>query len=210
MSLKRLIRQIKAKGISSGRVLDAMARVERENFVPPGQRAGAHADSPLPIGLGQTISQPYIVAYMTEQLDIRPDDRVLEIGTGSGYQLAVLSELTPHVYSVERLEELAAAAARRLREAGCDNVHIRVGDGYEGWEEEAPFDRIMVTAAAVHVPPPLLDQLAPGGRMIIPLGGRDEIQRLALLLKDEDGQISTQYLEPVRFVPMMGRAQERA
>ncbi len=208
MSLKQLLRQIRAKGIRSEKVLQAMSAVEREKFVPLPYRDSAYEDAPLPIGSGQTISQPYIVAFMTEQLDIEPSDRILEIGTGCGYQLAVLAQLTPHVYSVEKREELVETARRNLAAAGCDTVNIKQGDGYEGWEEYAPFDKIMATAAAVHVPPPLIRQLAPGGRMILPVGGSQEIQSLVLLQKDENGEVNSKFLESVRFVPMVGRAQE--
>ena len=205
---ERLIRQIEAKGIRSERVLEAMRNVDRAQFVPPKSRRRAYDDGPLPIGSGQTISQPYIVAYMTEQLQLRPRDRVLEVGTGSGYQLAILAELTPHVFSVEKREELIEMARGNLAAAGCEIPDIRQGDGYEGWEEKAPFDGIIVTAAAVHVPPPLIRQLNAGGRMIIPVGDRGLVQRLMLLTKDGKGQVSSRSLESVRFVPMEGRAQE--
>lgn len=192
------------RDIESERVLAAMRAVPRHLFVPDHLRRVAYADRPLPIGEGQTISQPYIVAYMTEKLRLEPDDRVLEIGTGSGYQAAVLNEFTPHVYTVEILESLGESAARRLAELGYETVETKIADGYYGWEQAAPFDAIIVTAAAGHVPPPLVKQLAPGGRMIVPVGGTYEVQRLILVRKDAGGEVEHESLIPVRFVPLVG------
>ena len=187
------------------RVLRAMGHVPRHLFVPEQYRNAAYADRPLPIGSGQTISQPYIVALMTAKLNIQPGDKVLEIGTGSGYQAAVLSEITPHVFSVEILQPLARKAKRRLSELGYDVVTVRTGDGYYGFKEHAPFDGIIVTCAAGHIPPPLLNQLKKGGTMVVPIGGVFEVQRLTLVTKDEQGEITTKALMPVRFVPMTGK-----
>jgi len=206
---KKLVRKVAAKGISSERVLNAMAQVDRRHFVPDQYKRRIYDDNPLPIGAGQTISQPYIVAFMTEKLDVRNDDKVLEIGTGSGYQLAILSKLAASVYSVERSPELITQAKKNLEAADCRDVVIKEGDGYEGMPEVAPFDRIILTAAAVHIPPPLLNQLVPQGRMILPIGGVNEIQTLTLVKKYEDGKVTQKPLESVRFVPMTGRAQER-
>jgi len=186
------------------RVMQAMARVPRHAFVPKAERRYAYENRPLPIGHGQTISQPYIVAIMTDLLRLRPDDRVLEIGTGSGYQAAILGELVKRVYSIEIIPALAERARTVLDELGYKRVSTRVGDGYYGWEEQAPFDAIMVTAAADHVPPPLLKQLKPGGRMLIPVGSRFMTQQLVLVEKAADGSITTRLLLPVRFVPLTG------
>jgi protein-L-isoaspartate(D-aspartate) O-methyltransferase len=191
-------------------VLAAMRHVPRHLFVPTGQRGAAYVDRALPIGHGQTISQPSLVAFMTEKLQLDPADRVLEIGTGSGYQAAILSELTPHVYTIEIIEELAEQAKERFDELGYETIEVMQGDGYFGWPEHAPFDAIIVTAAPGHVPPPLLKQLKKGGRMVIPVGAQFAAQRLILITKDEDGDVSTESLMPVRFVPMTGRAQEEA
>ena len=193
------------RAVKDEAVLDAMREVPRHRFVPPRAQRSAHADSPLPIGHGQTISQPYIVAFMTEMLQVKPGHRVLEIGTGSAYQAAVLSELTPHVYSIEIIKELAAEARKRLDKLGYKTVETRQGDGYHGWEEHAPFDAIIVTAAAGHVPPPLIAQLKPGGRLVIPVGGVYETQHLILITKDDEGNLKTKNVLPVRFVPMTGR-----
>ncbi len=184
-------------------VLEAMRRVPRPLFVPEAERDRAWEDRPLPIGHGQTISQPSVVALMTDLLDIRPGDRVLEIGTGSGYQAAVLAELGADVWSIEIVEPLAESARRRLESLGY-RVHLRHGDGYHGWPEAAPFDAIIVTAAASHVPPPLVAQLRPGGRMVIPVGGRFTLQYLMLVEKDADGGVTTRQLLPVIFVPLTG------
>ena len=186
------------------RVMAVIGRVPRHEFVPANQRSNAYRNRPLPIGHGQTISQPYIVALMTDLIEPQPDHRVLEIGTGSGYQAAVLAELTGQVYSIEIIEELGEQARERLARLGYDNVSVRLGDGYYGWEEHAPFDTIVVTAAASHVPPPLVAQLKPGGRMVIPVGSRFLTQQLVLIEKQQDGQLITQQLLPVRFVPLTG------
>jgi protein-L-isoaspartate(D-aspartate) O-methyltransferase len=180
---------------------EVMARVPRHLFVPQEQQRYAYDDRPLPIGLGQTISQPYIVALMTDLLKPRKDDRVLEIGTGSGYQAAVLAELVRSVYTIEILEPLALEARERLARLGYRNVEVRAGDGYKGWEEQAPFDAIMVTAGADEVPPPLLRQLKPGGRMVIPVGPAHSIQHLTLIEKWADGSFRSRQVVPVRFVP---------
>lgn len=187
----------------SERVLGALTAVARHRFVPEEQQEWAYADRPLPIGRGQTISQPFIVALMTELLDIRPDAVVLEIGTGSGYQTAVLAQLARQVYSIERIPELATAAAHRLSEFGFANVEIRAGDGAQGWEEHAPFDRIMVTAAADETPAALVRQLKPGGRLIIPIGAPYQTQDLRLLHKDEKGVVQSRSVLPVVFVPLI-------
>ena len=187
----------------SERVLNALTAVPRHRFVPEEQQEWAYADRPLPIGRGQTISQPFIVALMTELLDIRPDAVVLEIGAGSGYQTAVLAQLARLVYSVERIPELAKAAARRLDEFGVTNVQIRTDDGAQGWEEHAPFDGIMVTAAADEVPAALVRQLKPGGRLVIPVGAPYQTQDLRLLHKDEKGVAHSRSLLPVVFVPLL-------
>jgi len=186
------------------RVMAVIGRVPRHEFVPANQRSNAYRNRPLPIGHGQTISQPYIVALMTDLIEPQPDHRVLEIGTGSGYQAAVLAELTGQVYSIEIIKELGEQAHERLARLGYDNVSVRLGDGYYGWEEHAPFDTIVVTAAASHVPPPLVAQLKPGGRMVIPVGSRFLTQQLVLIEKQQDGQLITQQLLPVRFVPLTG------
>jgi len=192
------------KDMLDPRVMQAMVRVPRHAFVPEAERPYAYENRPLPIGHGQTISQPYIVAIMTDLLRLRPDDRVLEIGTGSGYQAAILGELVKRVYSIEIIPALAERARTVLDELGYKQVSTRVGDGYYGWEKQAPFDAIMVTAAADHVPPPLLKQLKPGGRMLIPVGSRFMTQQLVLVEKDADGTITTRLLLPVRFVPLTG------
>jgi protein-L-isoaspartate(D-aspartate) O-methyltransferase len=191
--------QIRGRGIKDPDVLAAMERVERHRFMPASVARDAYADGPLPIGHGQTISQPYIVAYMTEELELRKDHRVLEIGTGSGYQAAVLAEVAGQVHTIEIVEPLGQQAKALLKDLGYENVHVRIGDGYAGWPEEAPFDRIMVTAAPDHVPQPLVDQLAVGGRMIIPVG-RD-YQELIVITKTETGVVQRATI-PVRFVPL--------
>ena len=185
------------------RVLAAMAEVPRHEFVPPDQRPFAYENRPLPIGYGQTISQPFIVGLMTDLLAVGADDSVLEIGTGSGYQAAVLARLTRAVYTIEIIPELGEIAAARLR-AGYPNVRTRIGDGYYGWPEAAPFDGIMVTAAASHVPPPLVQQLKAGGRMVIPVGSRFSVQHLMLVEKSAEGRVSTRQILPVQFVPLTG------
>jgi protein-L-isoaspartate(D-aspartate) O-methyltransferase len=197
--------QIEARGVSDARVLEALRAVPRHRFVPAELQEMAHADRPLPIGHDQTISQPYIVALMTELVRPRPEMKVLEIGTGSGYQAAVLAECTGEVYTIEIVPELGRRAAALLGELGYDNVHTRVGDGYGGWPEQAPFDAIVVTAAPPQIPQPLLDQLAPGGRLVIPVG--TYFQELVVVTRTPDG-LARQSVTPVRFVPMTGRAQE--
>lgn len=198
---KMVHKQIEARDVSDPLVLDAMRTVPRHRFVPDNQLRRAYADTPLPIGHGQTISQPFIVAFMTEQLKPRADMTVLEIGTGSAYQAAVLGQIVEQVYTVEIVEPLASQATRRLRRLGYDNVVVRHGDGYEGWAEHAPFDAIIVTAAAEYIPPPLLAQLKPGGRMMIPVGSPFSTQRLMLVEKSANGEIRSRNLMPVRFVP---------
>ncbi|MFP3938728.1 MAG: protein-L-isoaspartate(D-aspartate) O-methyltransferase [Thermoanaerobaculia bacterium] len=183
-------------------VLDALRAVPRHEFVPERLRDAAYRNRPLPIGHGQTISQPYMVAIMTDLLEVDGDDRVFELGTGSGYQAAVLAELVEHVYTVEIVPELAREADARLERLGYDDVTARQADGYFGWEEHAPFDAIVVTAAASHVPPPLIEQLAPGGRMVIPVGSPFATQQLMLVEKTADGEIHSRQLLPVAFVPL--------
>ena len=189
----------------ASRVLAVMNKVPRHEFVPPGQKPFAYENRPLPIGDGQTISQPDLVAAMTELMNRKPGDNVLEIGTGSGYQAAVLAELAPSVYTIEVVEPLAQQATERLTKLGYPGVRIRAGDGYFGWPEAGPFDAIMVTAAAGHVPPPLLRQLKPGGRMVIPVGAAFTTQQLLLIEKNSDGTVKTRQMMPVRFVPLTGR-----
>jgi len=198
--------QLKARGISDERVLNAMNKVPREEFVPPDSRAGSYEDGPLPIGYGQTISQPYIVAFMTEQLRLKPSDRVLEIGTGSGYQAAILAELVSEVYSIEIVEPLAKNAEATLQRLGYENVHVKIGDGYKGWPEAAPFDAIIVTCAPDKVPQPLVDQLKDDGRMVIPVG--DRFAQELYLLEKKNGQLKQSATLPVRFVPMEREASE--
>ena len=205
-----LIDEVRAQGLADGppgfdkAVLQALLRVERHEFVPASQRASAYRNHPLPIGHGQTISQPYIVALMTDLLEAEADDVVLEVGTGSGYQAAVLAELVKRVYSIEIVEPLAVEVKERLSRLGYESVTTRLGDGYYGWEEQAPFDAIVVTAAASHVPPPLIEQLKPGGKLVIPVGSRFLTQQLLLVEKDDEGSVSTRQVLPVRFVPLTG------
>jgi len=196
--------QIVARGVRHEGVLRAMRMTPRHLFVPQERVSSAYEDRPLPIGRGQTISQPYIVAYMTELL--RPDGSgtVLEVGTGSGYQAAVLSHLYRKVYTIEIIPELAESARARLRDLGFGNVEVRTGDGYAGWPDKAPFDAIMVTAAAGHIPPPLIAQLKAKGRLVIPVGSPSTIQHIILVEKDQAGNITTKSLLPVRFVPLTG------
>jgi protein-L-isoaspartate(D-aspartate) O-methyltransferase len=194
--------QIEARGVRDAAVLRAMRKVPRHLYVPQDSRDAAYRDTPLPIGRGQTISQPYIVALMTELVRPTPSDRSLEVGTGSGYQAAVLAEIVEHVYTIELEEELAASAGRVLAQQGYDNVTVRAGDGYVGWSEVAPFDIIVVTAAPDHIPQPLIDQLKPGGRMVVPVGPVFATQQLRLLEKDASGKLSSQDVTPVRFVPL--------
>jgi protein-L-isoaspartate(D-aspartate) O-methyltransferase len=200
---KRMVRE-QLSGLPP-RVLAAMVRVPRHEFVPPEQQPAAYLDRPVPIGFGQTISQPYIVAAMTAQLEPQPTDRVLEIGTGSGYQAAVLAQLVAEVYTIEIIEPLAHRAAATLRRRGCGNVHARIGDGYTGWPEAAPFDAIIVTCAPEQVPAPLAGQLKESGRMVIPIGplGNQEL----VVLKKQGDQLIERDVFPVRFVPMTGAAE---
>lgn len=188
----------------SDSTLDALNTVERHKYVPPAEVRYAYENRPLSIGYGQTISQPYIVALMTDLLEPEAGEVILEVGTGSGYQAAVLSGLVEHVYTIEIVEALAKQARSRLDRLGYDNVTTRLGDGYYGWKEHAPFDAIIVTAAASHVPPPLIEQLKPGGRMVIPVGGRFVTQLLLLLEKNEDGEVIARQIGAVRFVPLTG------
>ena len=192
--------QIKGRGVTDSRVTEVMSSVPRHEFLPENYRTHAYEDHPLPIGYGQTISQPYIVAFMTEQLRPQLTDRVLEIGTGSGYQAAVLSKLVAEVYTIEIVKPLAQRAEMDLRRLNYSNVKVKAGDGYKGWPEHAPFDAIIVTAAPDHVPQPLIDQLKEGGRMIIPVGGR-EMQQLYLLEKHA-GKLMQRAVLPVNFVPL--------
>ena len=185
-------------------VMQAMDTVPRHEFVAEGLRVKAYDDRPLPIGHGQTISQPYIVALMTDLLQAQPEHRVLEIGTGSGYQAAVLSQLVKQVYSIEIIEPLGHSTTQLLDRLGYKNIETRIADGYDGWPQQAPFDSIIVTAAISHIPPPLVQQLKKGGRMIIPVGTRFQTQYLTLVEKDEQGAISTRQILPVAFVPFTG------
>lgn len=194
--------QLRGRDIRDPRTLSAIERVPRHLFIPEGVRAEAYADHPLPIGHGQTISQPYIVGFMTEALDVRPEHKVLEIGTGSGYQAAVLGELVRAVYTIEIVEPLAERARQTLASLGYSNVRVRAGNGYAGWPEEAPFDRIIVTAAPDTVPPALIEQLASGGVMAIPVG--DDVQELRIMRRTPSGMETLKTL-PVRFVPMTGK-----
>lgn len=186
------------------RVIQAMQDVPRHEFVPDHYDDDAYLNIPLPIGHGQTISQPYIVALMTDLIGARSYDRILEIGTGSGYQAAILAELAAEIYSIEIVEPLAKLAKKRLQRLDYKNIQVRFGDGYHGWPEQAPFDAIVVTAATSHIPPPLVQQLKPGGRLIIPVGSRFMVQQLTLLEKDPHGNVSTRQMLPVRFVPLTG------
>ena len=186
------------------RVLEAMRNVPRHEFVPPKLIDSAYRNRPLPIGHGQTISQPYIVAVMTDLLGIQPGQRVLEIGTGSGYQAAVLAELAGSVFSIEIIQPLGQLAKKRLRRLGYNNIELRIGDGYYGWIEHAPFDAIIVTAASSHIPPPLVQQLKVGGKMMIPVGSRFSTQQLILITRESDREITTRQILPVKFVPLTG------
>jgi protein-L-isoaspartate(D-aspartate) O-methyltransferase len=191
---------IRARGVTDARVLQAMRTVPREKFVPGEMASRAYEDRALPIGQGQTISQPYIVAHMTETLGVLASHRVLEIGTGSGYQAAILGELAREVYTIEIVQELAERATDTLRALGYANVHVRAGDGYAGWPEEAPFDRIMVTAAPEQIPQPLIDQLAVGGRLVVPVGAQGDAQWITIVEKTERGIVQRRTI-PVAFVP---------
>ena len=197
--------QIIRRGIADRNVIQAMMHVPRHEFVPKRYVSSAYDDTPLPIGYGQTISQPYIVAYMTEVLNLKKESTVLEVGTGSGYQAAILSPLVKKVYTMEIIPELATSATTRLKKLGYNNIECTTGDGYYGWTGHAPFDAIIVTAAAGHIPPPLLKQLKNDGRMVIPVGGAFAVQNLILIMKDNEGRITTQNLMPVRFVPLTGK-----
>jgi len=202
-SARNMAEVIRAYGMTDPAILRVMEKVPRHRFVPEKNRKRSYADTPLGIGYGQTISQPYIVAEMTRQLQLTPASKVLEVGTGSGYQAAVLAELTPHVYSIEIIEPLFRRAGQTLAENGYEGVRLRHADGYHGWPEEAPFDGIIVTCAAGHIPPPLIDQLAVGGRMIIPVGKRYGTQFLILVTKNSDNTVASRNLMAVRFVPLV-------
>ncbi len=186
------------------RVMQAINTVHRHALVPTKQRKSAYLNRPLPIGFGQTISQPYIVAIMTDLLNPQPEDKVLEIGTGSGYQAAILSQLVREVYTIEIIESLGKRAKKDLVQLGYYNIKSKIGGGYYGWKEHAPFDSIVITAASSHVPPPLIKQLKPGGRMIIPVGSNFLTQQLLLISKNEEGAVTTEQILPVRFVPLTG------
>lgn len=199
-------RQIADRGVRDERVLAALRKVPRHEFVPESEKRSAYDDTPLPIGEGQTISQPYIVALMTELARPSENHRVLEIGTGSGYQAAVLAEIVEHVYSIELESTLARRASDVLQKLDYDNVTVRAGDGYIGWAEHAPFDSILITAAPDHVPQPLIEQLKPGGRMVVPVGPSAATQQLRVLEKDAAGKVTSTVVAPVRFVPLRRRA----
>ena len=201
--------QILARGLTDEAVLGALATVPRHRFVAPDYAELAYEDMPLSIPAGQTISQPYIVAVMTQALELEPGDKVLEIGTGSGYQAAVLSELTPHVFTIEISERLAKEAEDLFQEKGYTVIQSKAGDGYQGWEEHAPYDAIIVTCAAPYIPPALIEQLKPGGRLCIPVGETFATQQLLLIIKMEDGTTTSRNLELVRFVPMTGDIQKQ-
>ena len=205
---KMVAEQLQGRDIYKASVLEAMGEVPRHVFVPEDYRPYAYRDQALPIGEGQTISQPYIVAYMTQALRLRPEDRVLEIGTGSGYQAAVLSLLSRQVYSIEIVEPLALAARERLKNLGYENIAVHVGDGYNGWPSQAPFDAIMVTAGAEQLPQPLMDQLAEDGRMIIPIGPHGGVRQLTLITKKK-GKYKFEKLMPVRFVPFIRKSKDQ-
>ncbi|RLA91967.1 MAG: protein-L-isoaspartate O-methyltransferase [Deltaproteobacteria bacterium] len=206
---ERMVKEdLMGRNITDKKVLQAMGKVKRHLFVDKKFWKHAYADHPLPIGEGQTISQPYIVALMTQALDVRPEQKVLEIGTGSGYQAAILAELTDNVYTIEIRKNLARKAAQRLKRLGYKTVKVKYGDGYFGWEEYAPFDAIIITCAANHIPPPLLKQLKIGGKLIIPLGSTTYHQTLTLVTKKEDGE-EVKHLTGVVFVPMTGEIQKQ-
>lgn len=200
-----VLKQLRSRDISDEKVLVAMARVPRHLFVPSALRSMAYSDGPLPIGFEQTISQPYIVAYMTQALELKPGAKVLEIGTGSGYQAAVLGEIAGEVFTIEIVPELAKSAEEILGKLGYRNIHVRAGDGYQGWPDQAPFEAIIVTAAPDHIPQPLIDQLAPGGRLVIPVGTGN--QEMMILTRTSSGVVSRKTIA-VRFVPMTGEAEK--
>ena len=206
--LRMVARQIQARDVNDPNVLKAMRIVPRHAFVRQSEQRVAYIDSPLPIGYDQTISQPYIVAFMTEALQLDPNSKVLEIGTGSGYQAAVCAEIAKEVFTIEIVKELAAISIKRLKELGYPNVFAKAGDGFFGWPEHAPFDAIIGTAAAGRVPEPLIKQLKPGGRMILPVGGPRDFQYLVLMTKDDKGNLDKRKVMPVRFVPMTGEVQK--
>ena len=199
--------QLESRDIQSERVLEAMKKVPRHLFMPESVRQYAYIDSPVPIDQGQTISQPYIVGLMTQTVDPKPGDRALEVGTGSGYQAAVLGELVQEVYTIEIIPDLAERAGKTLSDLGYDNVEVRQGDGYQGWPEKAPFDIILITAAPEEIPQPLIDQLDEGGRLVVPLGAEGTIQTLTLVTKIK-GEVKRTYVTDVRFVPMTGEVRQ--
>ncbi len=202
---ERMVREtIETRDVTDEATLRAMRAVLRHEFVDPARIREAYADRPLPIGYGQTISQPYIVALMTELLQVGEGDVVLELGAGSGYQAAVLAEIVDKVYTIEIVPELAELSKSRMERLGYDNVTVKHGDGYFGWPEHAPFDGIIVTAAATHIPPPLVEQMKPGSRMVIPVGPPMQVQNLMLVEKNEEGQVRQRSVLPVRFVPLTG------
>ncbi|OGW36297.1 MAG: protein-L-isoaspartate O-methyltransferase [Nitrospirae bacterium RBG_13_39_12] len=202
-------KDIKGRGIKDKKVLEVMGRIPRHLFVDENLKNKAYADYPLPIGEGQTISQPYVVALMTEALKLKPSDRVLEIGTGSGYQAAVLSEIVKEVYTLEIRKSLSDLATKRLKDLRYKNVNVKYGDGYFGWKEHAPFDAIIITAAPNHIPPPLIKQLKKGGRLIVPLGSTVYYQTLTLLIKKDTDELDVEQMGSVAFVPMIGEAEKR-
>jgi protein-L-isoaspartate(D-aspartate) O-methyltransferase len=201
---ERMVKQIAMRGVTEERLLMAMRKVPREQFVPETMRGQSYSDGPLPIGYGQTISQPFVVAFMTEKLHLRPTDRVLEIGTGSGYQAAILAELAAEVYTIEIVEPLGKRAAQTLQRLDYKNVQVKIGDGYQGWPEHAPFDAVIVTCAPDHVPRPLVEQTKEGGRIIIPVGPAGD--QTLYLLEKKNGQLEQRAVLPVLFVPMTGEA----
>lgn len=205
---KMVDEQLSSRGINNDAVLEAMRKVHRHKFVPKDLQSNAYDDGPLPIGYGQTISQPYIVALMTQELQLEKDARVLEIGTGSGYQAAILAEIVKEVYTAEIVPELASVAEARLKELGYKNVEVKNADGYFGWEENAPFDAVMITAAVNHVPPPLMKQLKEGGKLILPLGSTAQLQTLTLVTKKAENKTEARFIIAVRFVPFVGKVQE--
>ena len=207
--LRMVDSQIRSRDVKDPNTLKAMLAVPRHAFVPARHQRHAYEDSPLPIEEGQTISQPYIVAFMTEALKLDPNSIVLEIGAGSGYQAAVCAEIARRVYTIEIVEPLAVTAAKRLKELGYSNVFVKAGDGYYGWPEKGPFDAIIGTAAADRIPPPLIEQLKPGGRMILPVRAETGFQYLILITKDAEGRLDRRNVMPVRFVPMTGEVQKR-